>query len=550
MSARRAARHAADINADHQFAGTARLLRHLLRAEAMGIVLWVVGVVGLLYYMVLAVENVLGDAGLQVRAQVIGLPAGAMLTGPGYGLDDYTLPVMVANELLGLYAVAVAIMSLRLAVRHTRGDEEAGRTELLRALPVGKLAPLSAALLTCLLANLAVAVFVLLALRLQGFDAGGTAGFSLGILLVGLLFSAIAALGAQLSASARTASSLAGMVLGIAYLLRAVGDASKPGGSWLSWLSPIGWIQQQRLYVDQRWWPLVLPLALFVVLVVACYALQARREVGAGLLPQRAGRARATVLSRTVLGLAMRLDRGRTLGWAAAILVGGALTGSLAEPLGDAFRDLPQLQAVLGVRGGETALEDIVLAAMAKFLALFAMVVSIFAVQTPHRLRRDEALGRVDVVLAGRVSRWWVMGSQLLLGLGAGALLLVIAGLGLGLGAQASMRGAVLGTFVAAALWYLPVVACWLALSMLALGIGRGAIVVWILLVASIIVGMYGMLLNLPQAVIDIEPFTTLKALDIVQDGASIGQPAGYAAAAIVLGAGALIGYRLRDIEG
>ncbi|WP_279402663.1 hypothetical protein, partial [Arthrobacter sp. JCM 19049] len=43
----------------------------------------------------------MGPDGLQARAQVIGLPAGAMLSGPGYGLEDYTPQAMAANELLG-----------------------------------------------------------------------------------------------------------------------------------------------------------------------------------------------------------------------------------------------------------------------------------------------------------------------------------------------------------------------------------------------------------------------------------------------------------------
>lgn len=34
------------------------------------------------------------------------------------------------------------------------------------------------------------------------------------------------------------------------------------GNDALSWLSPIGWIQRTYVFVDDRWWPLVLCLAL------------------------------------------------------------------------------------------------------------------------------------------------------------------------------------------------------------------------------------------------------------------------------------------------
>ncbi|MCW4466087.1 hypothetical protein OK351_11295 [Glutamicibacter sp. MNS18] len=548
MSARGAGRHALPTQGTGTLAGAGVLWRSMLRTSRWGIAIWALALVGLLYYMALAVNEVLGAQGLQARAAIIGLPAGAMLSGPGYGLDNYTLEVMVANELLGLYAVMVGIMSLRLAVRHTRTDEEAGRTELLRALPVGRLAPVTAALATCLLANVVVSGLMLAALLLLGFPLPGSVGFCLGLMLVGLVFAAIGALCAQLSSSARTAASLAGAVLALAYLLRAVGDASEPGGNVLSWLTPVGWIQQQRLFVEQRWWPLLLVVAMLIAVGLASFLLQQRREVGAGLLPQRAGRDRARALGRRVIGVGARLDRGRLFGWTVSILVAAVLTGSLAGPVADAFRDLPQLQAVLGLRGGQAALQEIVVAAMATFLVFFAMVVAIFAVQGAHRLRRDESLGRVELLLATAVSRWWVMGSQLLLNVAGCAWLLVIAGFGLGVGAQPGMGEAVLGTFIAAALWNLPVVACWLALSMLALGLGRGAVLVWIGLVACIVVGMYGPLLNLPQSVLDAEPFTSVNALEIVHEQASMLVPAGYALAAAILAALALILYSRRDL--
>lgn len=552
MSARRGGRHA-QVGVRRQGFGAALLLwRRMLFASRWGILVWSLVMAGLLYYMVQAVRTVMGPDGLQARAQVIGLPAGAMLSGPGYGLEDYTLQAMTANELLGGFAVAVAIMSLRLAVRHTRGDEEAGRTELLRALPVGRFAPLGAAVGTGLTANLGAAVLVFLALRACGFEANGSLGFALGLLLLGSVFTGVGVLCAQLSLTARTASAWAGMLLGLAYLLRAVGDAGQRGGGVLSWASPIGWIQQQRLFVQQRFWPLWLVLGLGVFLIAAAFALQARREVGAAVFSQRAGRGRAGLLGRTLLGFGLRMERNRMLCWAAAVLVAAVLTGSLAGAVADAFAQLPQLQALLGAPGADAQLDQLVMAALAKFLAFFAMVVGVFAVQSPHRLRRDELHHRGEVVLALPVSRWWLMGHQMLLGLLGSALLLAMAGLGLGIGAGSALAAPVLGSFVAASLWYLPVVACWLALSMLALGIEArgGAALVWVLLVGCILIGTYGPLLNVPQWVMDAEPFTSIAALEIVREGASAVPAAGFTAAALLLGALALGLYRRRDLRG
>ena len=48
-------------------------------------------------------------------------------------------------------------------------------------------------------------------------------------------------------------------VLGASFAIRAIGDA---GPHWLSWLSPLGWGQAVRAYGDERWWVLLLLLAL------------------------------------------------------------------------------------------------------------------------------------------------------------------------------------------------------------------------------------------------------------------------------------------------
>src|SRR2546429_3392945 len=89
---------------------------------------------------------------------------------------------------------------------------------------------------TTLFRSLAVVLVVL------GLPVAGSVAFALVITTCGLAFSAIAALAAQLASGARSARGLALGVLGAAYLLRAVGDASGTGGgSWLTWLSPLGW---------------------------------------------------------------------------------------------------------------------------------------------------------------------------------------------------------------------------------------------------------------------------------------------------------------------
>jgi ABC-2 type transport system permease protein len=59
-------------------------------------------------------------------------------------------------------AAFAVLLTIFIVVRHTRGDEEAGRLEMVGSAAVGRQAPLSAALLAAAAANLAIALLTCL----------------------------------------------------------------------------------------------------------------------------------------------------------------------------------------------------------------------------------------------------------------------------------------------------------------------------------------------------------------------------------------------------
>ncbi|WP_431710853.1 ABC transporter permease [Glutamicibacter uratoxydans] len=547
MSTPALARHV--LRADQgAFSGTGKLVLLILRFSRRSLICWTGLALGITWYTVSALEVVFADPeALRARAAVIGLPAAAMLSGPGYGLEDYSVPAMMANELLGAYAVFLAILCLRQGIVHTRAAEEAGRADLIGALPVARLAPLTAALIVVLCSALAVCLAVCTALLLSGFDPAGALLCVSGLFGVGLVFGAVGVFCAQLSSSTRTAFSLSVLVLAFGYLLRAAGDASELGGSLLSWLSPFGWAQQTRVFVQARAWPLLLYPVLILPLLSAAYLLQSRREIGAGLLPTRLGRDRARTMDRTLLGVSLRLERTRMITWLVALFIAAAMNGSLARPVAEALRDVPALQPLLGVQG-DAALEELVLATLAVFLALTAMAAGLYAVQSPHRLRQDEALGRGGLLLAGPVTRYWLLGTQLLVCAAGCVLLCAAAGAGLGLGAQPVFEQPVLGLCVLASLAFVPLLWCWLALAFLAYGLRHGGLLVWLGIVACIVVGIYGALLNIPQQLIDLEPFTALDVLAVARGQGQGWVLVGYLLAAVLLAAAAMAAFRRRNV--
>ena len=195
---------------------------------------------------------------------------------------------------------------------------------------------------------------------------------------------------AQLASSARTARGIALGVLGVAFVLRGVGDAAGPSGpSWLSWLSPLGWIQFTQPFAAQDWWVLSLPLD--------CVR---RRGTGAGLRagrtagPRRraaAGPARAAPPPRGLLrgpfGLAWRLQRGALAGWAAGYAFTFAACGAAAKGIGQLFGTSTALQREFARLGGQATITNAYLAAL---MLLAGLVAAAFAISAVLRLRTEE----------------------------------------------------------------------------------------------------------------------------------------------------------------
>ncbi len=256
-------------------AGTGRLLRLALRRDRVQIPVWALWVFFFVVATASSFDQLYQTAAERAKfaSDIATNGAFKALYGPVYAASTGGF---TAWRCAGGGVLFTGLMSLLLVVRHTRGDEEAGRSELLGATVVGRYASIAAAMLVVAIANLAIALLAVLGLVGIGLDAGGSTALALGMAANGLVFGAIAAVTAQLASTGRAAGGVAGALLGVAFLLRAAGDA---GSGTISWLSPLGWSQAVRAFGGDRWWLLVLPLAAVAVLVpIACPHGRARRR--------------------------------------------------------------------------------------------------------------------------------------------------------------------------------------------------------------------------------------------------------------------------------
>lgn len=483
-------------------AGTGTLVRFMLRRDRVRIPAWGGGLTLFALYVIIALNSVIDEGELAATTQLYNEPVGRFLTGPGYGFDDPTLEGFVANG-YGLYfLVLTALMSILLVVRHTRVEEQTGRAELVRANVVGRHAVITATVVVAVVTNTAVALLVFLTMvGVGGFGLGGSLLFAAGIGVVGLAFAGLTTITVQLSEYSRAAAGMAGAVLGAAFVLRAAGDLAEVGGTALSWTSPLAWGQQTAPFVLDRWWPLALLLAFALVTTALGYAVSDRRDLGASVFSVRPGPSEAASALGTPLGLALRLQRGSIIGWAAALMVAGLVFGSYADALVDA--DLPEAFADL------FGAEDLIAGYLALMPVYMAYFTGAFVILSVQGLRAEETVGRAEPVLAAPVSRSTWLGANLVVTSGAALAILVLAGLATGLGATA-----VTGDWthvwdqLLAHLNQLPAVAAVLGIAALLFGaLPRAIPVAWALIGYGLFAGTFAPMLDVPQAVIDLSPF-------------------------------------------
>ncbi|TDD30502.1 polyketide antibiotic transporter [Kribbella turkmenica] len=524
---------------------TGTLVRFALRRDRVKLPIWIVAIGLGMLYAVSALPTVYSTpAERQVRAELMDSPAATMMSGPGYGLDNYTLGAMITNEMVLYLAIPAAMMSIFLITRHTRAEEETGRAELIRSTVVGRHAATTAALLVAVIANAGVALLTALAMLTGDLSAADSFAVGVGIGLTGLAFAGVATVTAQLTEHSRAASSLAMAVVGAAFLLRAIGDVSQPGGNVLSWLSPLAWVQQARPFVDLRWWPLLLCIGVLAVTVALGYFLSVRRDVGAGLVPPKLGRADAAPSLSSPLGLAARQQRPALAGWAAGLFVFAVPSGSLSDSVTEAVANNPRMGEIFTANGQDPV--DAFYATMALFLAL---LVGAFAVTSVLRLRSEERTGHTEAALATSVSRprWYFswLGFTAL----ASAGLLLISGLGVGIGAATGNAGpGTIAEVTIGTLAYLPAVLVVAGFTAALFGV-RPALstLAWIVVAYAVFFGMFGALLELPGWVTDLSPFAHTTALPLAD--LPVAPLVVLAVLATILALAGGTGFRRRDIE-
>lgn len=500
-----------------------------LRRDRLNLPIWILATVLLLMTSAAAVSSEYGDAAGRAQILKVALATPALLALRGIPNGD-SLGSAVHFQSYAFLAVTIGLMNTFLASRHGRADEERGRRELLLAAPISRLQPPLATLALGLLANGIFAVLATLGYRATGEDLTGSINSAATLAVTGLAFLGIGMVAGELTATSRAANGIGVIAVLGAYALRGAGDALGRADianltlepAWPSWISPIGWGQQSLAFTENHWWPARALAGLAVLTVAGALAIHSRRELGASLLPDSAGRATAGPSLGTPLGLAWRLQWPTLTAWAIGSAVLGLVLGSLVTAISGANLDNPQIQEIIQSLGHTD--DDLAKALIPALMVIVGAVAAAAGVQAVLRVREEETEGRTEELLATATSRiTWLLSFT---AIAAVTVIVVIAATGLASAAGFAAVGDTETGWLSLrqALVQIPAALTFVGFTALLVGVlPRLAVSLgWGVFGLGIGMGLFGDLLQLPQAVRDLSPISHIPSLPTTDWAATI----------------------------
>lgn len=497
------------------------LLGQRARRDWLQVLMWTVGTALLAYSSYIGVADAYGSEQdrTSLLAAALANPVILLFRGLPSGADEGAFMVFLIFPWLAMLA---AFMSTFLSVRHTRGDEEAGRAELISATPAGRSLPIIATATHGILANLLLSALTAGAFLAVGLDAEGALLAGLAAGSVGVVFLGVGLFAAQLLRTSRGANSVAVWTTVATFVIAGIGNAigtpsddlTRMESSWLTWLSPFGWGENTRAFDGNAWWPALLCAVVGLGLAVTSIALASLRDLGGSFIPERTGRAEASAALSSPLGLTWRLTGGAVAGWA----VGGLLTGILSTSLASIVKEVgaanPSVEEILRQISGEGGVEQ---GTVTTFFTMLGVLAACCAVQVVCRARQEEAHGTAEPLLSAPVGRVRWLADYLVVAL-VGIVLVIAAATGgaaLGIAGQdgdwdlmrtVAVTGA--GQVAAASVFLVVTALAFVLVPRLTIPLG------WTLVLVAMVLGLFGPLFQFPDWLVHLSPIAVTPTVD------------------------------------
>lgn len=485
---------------NEKFAQWDLLFFQYLKRDWKKILVWILGIGLFSSAFVPAFQEIAKGQGLTGMFETLKNPAMTSMVGPTpiESAVNYTLGAMYAHEMLLFCGLLAMIISILHVVGHTRKEEDLSLTELIRSFQIGRQANSLATIMETILINVVLAIFigvVMISFDVDTITITGSFLFGASVGFAGIIGSVIGLLMSQIMPNSSAATGSALGISGMMYILRAGTDISNVD---LSMINPMGWTYLTYPFTENNWLPLIFALIFSVVVLSIAFILEGRRDMGAGYIPEREGRANAKKSLLSVHGLFIKLNKGVIIAWSISFLLMGAAYGSIYGSM-QTFLESNEIMKQMFSQSGVSIEASFTSTIMMVMISL----VSILPIVIVNKLFTEERRSHLSQLYATKITRAKYYWTSIVLAISSGILGIIIAAGSLGITAIIVMGDRSEMTvidFLAAGFNYLPAILFLIGLSALALGwMPKMGKAVYIYLVYSFLINYFGNILNLPE---------------------------------------------------
>ncbi|CAM4249507.1 hypothetical protein BAMA_06580 [Bacillus manliponensis] len=500
----------------NQFNKTGMLFLHTLRRDWLKLLIWAVALSLFSGGFASAMYEIYGKDpnSLMAMYETMKNPAMIAMLGPTTATaETYTVGAMYAHEMTLFTALVFAIVSITHVISRTRKEEDGGTTELIRSFQVGRLAGTTAIVIEMFLLHVVIIALSTGLLQVQnvpGMNFSSNLLYSTTLGMQGFLWAMIALIFAQLAAGAGSARGLSFLTLGFFYIVRMATDMNAPDASWFN---PLGWSYLVSVYVNDNWFPIVIVFAASIVFLAFSYLLEQDRDIGAGYLPERTGRAHAKKRLLSLSGLILRLQKIFIISWLFALFICGAMYGSIFGDMEDFVSENEIMKQMFLHNAKYTIQEQF----MSVLFLILSLLTTIFIVGSLMRLVNEEKKGHWDQLYATKLSRTKFYWYHVILTSILGVVGQISAILGLYLAQRSVMETPLsLWEVTKAGMAWIP--AIWFFIGIVAVLIGwlpRFTVTIWGYIVFVFFVSYFGQMMDIPEFIINIDIFSYIPKVPI-----------------------------------
>ena len=486
-----------------------------LKRDWKKIIIWVLGLGLFAAGFIPAFEEIAKGQGLIGMYETLKNPAMISIIGPTPIKDSsqYTLGAMYSHEMLLFSSLISMVISILHLIRHTRGEEDQGLTELIRSFQVGRQGNSLAIIVEVIFINILLSLVIGVIMISFGADTISKEGaflYGISIAMGGIIASGIGLVMAQIMPISSTATSSTFGIIGLLYIIRGGTDISNIK---LSMFNPLGWTYLTYPFTENNWKPLIFGFVFTFIMLIIAFTLEGSRDMGAGYIPGRQGRGNAKESLLSISGLFIRLNRGMIITWFISFIVLGAAYGAIygdMETFLESNEMMKQMFTYSGISIEKSFTSTIIMAMI--------LLVTILPIAIINRLFSEEKNLYLNQIFGTKVKRSRLYWTNILLAITTSIIGILLATIGLGVVAISVMEDSSMKLldFLIAGYNLLPSLLFFIGLSGLILGwLPRIRKIIYIYLSYSFFINYFEGILDLPEFAVKTSPWNWLPKMPI-----------------------------------